>query len=170
MWYSRIGLTSCSFDSSSLWVLWVLFFPCVLKQFNTHVSLLVASGKLPWEQVLRFARLRKKYISLYAALLRSDLDRTVIDDSKEIEELDRELDIEVILQWRYMHYLITGWISDKYVLICLLGKWKAGAPLLQYEWQCVICFLFMIRQFIVGCQELSKQLGYLSATSYLFFQ
>ncbi|XP_042024109.1 uncharacterized protein LOC121771392 [Salvia splendens] len=61
-----------------------------------------ASGKLPWEQVLRYARLHKKYISLYAALLKSDLERTVIDDNKEIEELDRELDIEVILQWRML--------------------------------------------------------------------
>lgn len=61
-----------------------------------------ASGKLSWEHVLRYARLRKKYISLYASLLKSDPDRIIVDDNKEIEELDRELDIEVILQWRYM--------------------------------------------------------------------
>ena len=61
---------------------------------------------MPWEQVLRYARLRKKYISLYAALLKSDLERTVIDDNKEIEELDRELDIEVIIQWRYIFVLL----------------------------------------------------------------
>ncbi|XP_075505709.1 uncharacterized protein LOC142542773 isoform X1 [Primulina tabacum] len=60
------------------------------------------SGKLSWEQVLRYASLRKKYVSLYAALLKSDLDRTVVDDNKDIEELDRELDLEVILQWRML--------------------------------------------------------------------
>ncbi|XP_074317635.1 uncharacterized protein LOC141653693 isoform X2 [Silene latifolia] len=59
-----------------------------------------ASGKLSWEQLLRYARLRKTYISLYASLLRSNPGRAVIDDSKEIEELDRELDIDLIVQWR----------------------------------------------------------------------
>ncbi|KAF8032759.1 hypothetical protein BT93_D1608 [Corymbia citriodora subsp. variegata] len=58
------------------------------------------SGKLSWEQVLKYAKLRKKYISLYAHLLKSDPSRAIADDNKEIEELDRELDIEVILQWR----------------------------------------------------------------------
>nr|AFN89138.1 vacuolar protein sorting 13 [Mesembryanthemum crystallinum] len=59
-----------------------------------------ASGKLSWEQVLRYAKLRKKYISLYASLLKSDPSRAVIDDDKEIEELDGELDIHLIVQWR----------------------------------------------------------------------
>ncbi|GFQ08294.1 putative vacuolar protein sorting-associated protein 13b, partial [Phtheirospermum japonicum] len=40
-----------------------------------------ASGKMPWEQVLRYAKLRKRYISLYAALLKSDLNRAVVDDN-----------------------------------------------------------------------------------------
>ncbi|XP_048140983.1 uncharacterized protein LOC115736923 isoform X3 [Rhodamnia argentea] len=61
-----------------------------------------ASGKLSWEQVLKYAKLRKKYISLYAQLLKSDPGRAIADDNKEIEELDRELDIEVILQWRML--------------------------------------------------------------------
>ncbi|KAL6008541.1 hypothetical protein ACLOJK_034054 [Asimina triloba] len=59
-----------------------------------------ASGKLSWEQVLRYASLYKRYISLYASLLKSDVNRLVVDDNKEIKELDRELDIELILQWR----------------------------------------------------------------------
>lgn len=100
--------------------LYSLSFTFVLNWLNTYLSLFVGSGKLPWEQVLLYARLRKKYISLYAALLRSDLDRTVVDDNEEIEELDRELDIEVILQWRYINNLITRWISGKYVLISFL--------------------------------------------------
>ncbi|KAL0326633.1 UNVERIFIED_CONTAM: hypothetical protein Sangu_1741300, partial [Sesamum angustifolium] len=64
--------------------------------------LLSECGKMPWEQVLRYARLRKKYITLYAALLKSDLDRAVVDDHKDIEELDRELEIDIILQWRML--------------------------------------------------------------------
>ncbi|GMJ08700.1 hypothetical protein like AT4G17140 [Hibiscus trionum] len=33
-----------------------------------------ASGKLSWKQVLRYTRLQKKYISLYASLLKSDVN------------------------------------------------------------------------------------------------
>lgn len=57
---------------------------------------------MSWEQVLKFANLRKRYISLYASLLKSDPTRAIVDDDKHIEELDRELDIELILQWRYI--------------------------------------------------------------------
>nr|XP_043638921.1 uncharacterized protein LOC122610015 [Erigeron canadensis] len=61
-----------------------------------------ASGKMSWEQVLKYATLRKRYISLYASLLKSDPAREIIDDDKDIEELDRELDIELIVQWRML--------------------------------------------------------------------
>ncbi|XP_076943882.1 uncharacterized protein LOC143614277 [Bidens hawaiensis] len=61
-----------------------------------------ASGKMSWEQVLKYATLRKKYISLYASLLKSEPGRETIDDDKDIEELDRELDIELIVQWRML--------------------------------------------------------------------
>ncbi|KAK9927790.1 hypothetical protein M0R45_024956 [Rubus argutus] len=61
-----------------------------------------ASGKLSWEQVLKYASLRKRYISLYASLLKSDPSRAVVEDNKDIEELDRGLDIELILQWRML--------------------------------------------------------------------
>jgi hypothetical protein len=60
----------------------------------------MCSGSLSWEQLLRYARLRKEYVSLYASLLKSDMSRLVVDDHEEIKRLDRELDIEVILQWR----------------------------------------------------------------------
>ncbi|KNA21084.1 hypothetical protein SOVF_046540 [Spinacia oleracea] len=59
-----------------------------------------ASGNLSWEQVLRFARLRKKYISLYASLLKMNPSQAVIDDSEEVEKLDLQLDIDLIVQWR----------------------------------------------------------------------
>ncbi|KAL2348225.1 hypothetical protein Fmac_002225 [Flemingia macrophylla] len=61
-----------------------------------------ASGKMSWEQVLRYASLRKRYISLYASLLKSDPTQVTIVGNKEIEDLDRELDIELILQWRML--------------------------------------------------------------------
>ncbi|XP_042486677.1 uncharacterized protein LOC122066914 [Macadamia integrifolia] len=76
-----------------------------------------ASGKLSWEQVLKYASLRKKYISRYASLLKSDVGRMVVDDNKEIEELDRRLDIEVIIQWRMLaHKFVEQSIeSDIYI-------------------------------------------------------
>ena len=49
---------------------------------------------------MRNARLRKAYVSLYASLLKSDMSRLVVDDHEEIKRMDRELDMEVILQWR----------------------------------------------------------------------
>ncbi|WCJ20748.1 hypothetical protein M5689_002962 [Euphorbia peplus] len=61
-----------------------------------------ASGKLSWDQVLRYASLRKRYLSLYASLLKSDPNRLIIDDNKEVEELDRQLDIDLIIQWRML--------------------------------------------------------------------
>ena len=76
----------------------------LLKMFDSDFILLCCSGKLSWEQVLRYARLQKRYVSLYASLLKSDPNRLIVEDNKEIKEMDRELDIDVILQWRYdMH-------------------------------------------------------------------
>ncbi|XP_077244890.1 pleckstrin homology (PH) domain-containing protein [Tasmannia lanceolata] len=81
-------------SSPSLW--WKYAYKAVSDQMKK------ASGKLSWEQVLRYTRIRKRYISLYASLLKSDVNRLVVDDNKDIDELDRGLDIEVILQWRML--------------------------------------------------------------------
>ncbi|XP_052211647.1 uncharacterized protein LOC127814276 isoform X2 [Diospyros lotus] len=75
---------------------WKYAYKAVLDQMKK------ASGKLSWEHVLRYARLRKRYISLYATLLKSDPSHAVVENNEEIEELDRELDIELILQWRML--------------------------------------------------------------------
>ncbi|OMP08180.1 hypothetical protein COLO4_06705 [Corchorus olitorius] len=91
-----------------------------------------ASGKLSWEQVLRYTRLRKKYISLYASLLKSDLNRPVVDDNKEIEELDRGLDIELILQWRMLAHKFVeqqSMESENY-----LKKQKANQSWWSFGW------------------------------------
>ncbi|XP_073111690.1 uncharacterized protein [Elaeis guineensis] len=90
-----------------------------------------ASGKLSWEQVLRYTRLRKRYVSLYASLLSSDTGRLLVDDNKEIEKLDRELDIEVILQWRMLaHKFVEQSVeSDLY-----LSKKKEKRPWWSFGW------------------------------------
>lgn len=62
---------------------------------------------------MKHTRLRRRYISLYASLLKSDPNRSV-GDNKEVEELDRELDIDLILQWRY---LLSSFLQV--LIICL---------------------------------------------------
>lgn len=95
------------------------------------VQIKKASGKLSWEQVLRYTRLRKKYISLYASLLKSEPDRMVIDDNKDLEELDRTLDAEIILQWRMLaHKFVEKSVeSDSY-----LKKQKSKKSWWSFGW------------------------------------
>ncbi|KAK3008800.1 hypothetical protein RJ639_013898 [Escallonia herrerae] len=90
-----------------------------------------ASGKMSWEQLLKYASLRKSYISLYASLLKSNPNRAVIDDNKDIEELDRELDIDLILQWRMLaHKFVEQSVeSDIY-----LRKQKAKRSWWSFGW------------------------------------
>ncbi|CAH9120085.1 unnamed protein product [Cuscuta europaea] len=90
-----------------------------------------ASGKLSWEQVLRYTRLRKQYISLYASLLKSDPDRVVIDDNMDVDALDRELDIEIILQWRMLaHKFVKNSVESD----LLVRKKKANKSWWQFGW------------------------------------
>lgn len=90
-----------------------------------------ASGKLSWEQVLRHTRLRKRYVSLYASLLKSEANRSVVDGNKEIEKLDRELDIEVILQWRMLAHKFVEQSSDS---DSSLNKQKAKGSWWSFGW------------------------------------
>ncbi|XP_015084887.1 uncharacterized protein LOC107028368 [Solanum pennellii] len=103
------------------------------KYANQALSVQIkkASGKLSWEQVLRYTRLRKKYISLYASLLKSEPDRMVIDDNKDLEELDRTLDAEIILQWRMLaHKFVEKSVeSDSY-----LKKQKSKKSWWSFGW------------------------------------
>ncbi|KAH9321017.1 hypothetical protein KI387_015656, partial [Taxus chinensis] len=71
-----------------------------------------ASGYLSWEQILRYMQLCKRYVSRYVACLEANPDRTIIDDDKEIQELDRELEIEVILQWRMLAHNFVEKTTD----------------------------------------------------------
>ncbi|KMZ64416.1 hypothetical protein ZOSMA_36G00180 [Zostera marina] len=88
MWIVKYNLSSDAYE------LIYLFNVCnILYSYS-------CSGKFSWEHVLKHIALRKKYVTLYASLLNSDSGQLVIDN-KEIDNLDRELDIEVIIQWRY---------------------------------------------------------------------
>ncbi|KAL5551261.1 hypothetical protein UlMin_001437, partial [Ulmus minor] len=89
------------------------------------------SGNLSWEQVLRYARLRKRYIALYASLLKSDPGRLVVDDNKEIEELDRGLDIELIIQWRMLAHKFVEKSSESDLQ---LRKEKAKKSWWSFGW------------------------------------
>lgn len=121
---------------STNWV-WISFLS--ILHFNKHSLAflfsfclkphLCDSGKLSWEQVLKYARLRKRYISLYASLLRSDPNRAVVEDNKDIEELDRELDIELILQWRYCPFFCFCFLCVKLLLLLL----RDSSPKLQHK-------------------------------------
>lgn len=55
---------------------------------------------MSWEHVLKYTSLRKRYITRYASLLKSDVSKTVVEYDEEIKALDRGLDTDVILQWR----------------------------------------------------------------------
>nr|XP_009413254.1 PREDICTED: uncharacterized protein LOC103994598 isoform X1 [Musa acuminata subsp. malaccensis] len=90
-----------------------------------------ASGKFSWEHVLKYAKLRKRYISLYASLLKSDLSHMVADDNKEIEELDRELDIDVILQWRMLAHKFVEQMAESDLS---LNKEKAKRSWWSFGW------------------------------------
>lgn len=86
------------------------------------------SGSLSWEQLLRNARLRKTYVSLYASLLKSDMSRLVVDDHEEIKRMDRELDMEVILQWRWCASILYSVHLHGDYLQMLSGKAGSSVP------------------------------------------
>lgn len=46
--------------------------------------------------------MRKQYVSKYIEALQTNPKAISINDDEEIKELDRQLDPEIIVQWRYM--------------------------------------------------------------------
>ncbi|KAE9596742.1 putative vacuolar protein sorting-associated protein [Lupinus albus] len=90
-----------------------------------------ASGKMSWEQVLRYTSLRKRYISLYAILLKSDPSQVTVSGNKEIEELDRELDIGLILQWRMLAHKFLEQSAESDLN---LRKQKVGKSWWSFGW------------------------------------
>lgn len=61
-----------------------------------------ASGRLSWNQILSYSRMRKEYVSKYIAALKANPKATSINDNKEIKDLDRQLDSDIIVQWRML--------------------------------------------------------------------
>ena len=60
--------------------------------------------------------MRKRYVSRYVSCLQADPERTTIDDDKEIQEIDRELEAEVILQWRMLAHNFVEQTSGNDIL------------------------------------------------------
>lgn len=44
--------------------------------------------------------MRKKYVSKYIEALQKNPNAASVNDNKEIKEMDRQLDSEIIIQWR----------------------------------------------------------------------
>lgn len=61
-----------------------------------------ASGYLSWRKILEFTRMRKKYVSKYIEALQKNPNAASVNDNKEIKEMDRQLDSEIIIQWRML--------------------------------------------------------------------
>jgi len=79
--------------------------------------------------------MRKQYVSKYVAALQANPDKITIDNNKEIQNLDRELDAGIILQWRcgaprfgfptfcVIFHLLLG-MSQVHVssIVCIMSK------------------------------------------------
>ncbi|KAG0557949.1 hypothetical protein KC19_11G167800 [Ceratodon purpureus] len=61
-----------------------------------------ASGHLSWHQILSYSRMRKEYVSKYIEALKANPKAISVNDNKDIKELDRQLDSEIIIQWRML--------------------------------------------------------------------
>jgi vacuolar protein sorting-associated protein 13A/C len=61
-----------------------------------------ASGHLSWEDILKYSKMRKNYVSKYIELLKANPKKKSINKNKEIQELDRQLDPKIIIQWRML--------------------------------------------------------------------
>ena len=49
---------------------------------------------------MHFARLRKKYLSIYIKCLQSNPNLVTCHENKEIQEIERDVDVDVAVQWR----------------------------------------------------------------------
>ncbi len=75
----------------------------VCKFVNIFVGLFFfffGSGHLSWQDVLKYSKMRKNYVSKYIELLKANPKKKSISKNKEIQELDRQLDPKIIIQWR----------------------------------------------------------------------
>ncbi|BBN04917.1 vacuolar protein sorting-associated protein 13A/C [Marchantia polymorpha subsp. ruderalis] len=61
-----------------------------------------ASGNISWKRLVKLSELRKQYVSKYVMALQSNPSQMTIDNNKEIQDMDRELDTDIIIQWRML--------------------------------------------------------------------
>ncbi|KAL2636221.1 hypothetical protein R1flu_007700 [Riccia fluitans] len=75
---------------------WVYAYKAILEQQKQ------ASGQISWKRLVKLSEVRKRYVSTYVMALQSDPKRMTVDDNKEIQRMDRELDTDIIIQWRML--------------------------------------------------------------------
>lgn len=75
---------------------WKYAYRVILEQLKK------TSVRLSWKEILRYARLRQRYLPLYVKCLQSNPNSSTVDNNKEIEELECGLDDDVIIQWRML--------------------------------------------------------------------
>ncbi|KAG0604101.1 hypothetical protein M758_10G145000 [Ceratodon purpureus] len=61
-----------------------------------------ARGHISWQKVLSYSRMRKQYVSKYIEALQANPKSISVNDNKDIKELDRQLDSDIIIQWRML--------------------------------------------------------------------
>jgi hypothetical protein len=60
-----------------------------------------ARYRLQWSNIAESCRMRRKYVQLYASCLHQSFKV----DNQEIRDMEKDLDLEVILLWRSAHLL-----------------------------------------------------------------
>lgn len=60
-----------------------------------------ARYRLQWSNIAESCRMRRKYVQLYASCLHQSFKV----DNQEIRDMEKDLDVEVILLWRSAHLL-----------------------------------------------------------------
>lgn len=83
----------------------IKFWNSQILKYRTFMSLILSwcwfiSGHLAWHQILSYSRMRKQYVSKYIETLQANPKGVSVNDNKDIKELDRQLDSEIIIQWR----------------------------------------------------------------------
>ncbi|KAI5072395.1 hypothetical protein GOP47_0012501 [Adiantum capillus-veneris] len=92
--YSQYRPSSTVKENPQAW--WKYAYTVIAEQLRK------GSGRMTWDQIVRFTRLRKKYLSSYINCLQSNPNSAVCNDNKEIQKLERDLDVDVAVQWRML--------------------------------------------------------------------
>ena len=65
---------------------------------------------------MHFARLRKKYLSIYIKCLQSNPNLVTCHENKEIQEIECDVDVDVAVQWRLViiHVFQFTWSNNSH--------------------------------------------------------